>query len=273
VVRTRSLTAANQALQAEIAERRRVEDERARLLVSEQHARAEAQAAAQLRDQFLSIASHELKTPLTSLLGYVHLLMRRTQVDVPLTPRDRRAIEVISEQVSRLKRLIEMLLDISRMQSDQFVIEREPVDITALARRVVAELKHDLDLHAVTIRADDGPLVVLGDELRLEQVLQNLLQNAIKYSPHGGEIDVALHHQDDSVCMSVTDRGMGIPQEALPLLFQRFYRAENADAHQINGMGIGLYVVKEIVSNHGGTVEVTSTEGVGSTFTVHLPLG
>ena len=114
--------------------------------------------------------------------------------------------------------------------------------------------------------------MVNGDAMRLEQVLENLVQNAIKYSPSGGRVKVCIEQQNDKACLWVTDEGIGIPDGAVPHLFERFYRAPNVDPQQITGMGIGLYVVKEIVQRHGGTIMVESTEGVGSTFRICLPL-
>ena len=128
-----------------------------------------------------------------------------------------------------------------------------------------------LDQHRIELQGNDEPLLISGDDLRLEQVLQNLIQNAVKYSPMGGTITVQVEAREDWVCVAVHDRGIGIPEESLPRLFQRFYRAKNADAQHISGMGVGLYVVKEIVLLHSGEVEVSSTEGEGSTFTICLP--
>ena len=115
-------------------------------------------------------------------------------------------------------------------------------------------------------------ILVNADPLRLEQVVHNLVNNAVKYSPTGGGVTVRVERQAELALLSVSDEGLGIPAGALPQLFQRFYRADNVTAHHISGMGIGLYVVREIVTRHGGTVEVTSTEGAGSTFRVSLPL-
>jgi signal transduction histidine kinase len=117
-----------------------------------------------------------------------------------------------------------------------------------------------------------APLIIVGDYVRLRQVVQNLLDNALKYSPDGGAVQVELEQDDDQACIRITDQGIGIPAAALPHLFQGFYRAANVNSHRISGMGIGLYVVNEIVTMHEGTVEVTSDEGVGSTFTLYLPL-
>jgi signal transduction histidine kinase len=147
-----------------------------------------------------------------------------------------------------------------------------PVDICALARRVVAEVQPTSEAHSVTCVSPDAALLVEGDELRLEQVLQNLLQNAIKYSPGGGPVEVIVAPEGGQAMVAVLDRGIGLPDEALPRLFERFYRAPNADPRQISGMGIGLYVVREIVRLHGGSVEAGRREGGGSRFTVRLPL-
>jgi signal transduction histidine kinase len=270
--RTANLAAMNEVLQQEIAERKRVEAERAALLQREQHARTAAEKAVQLRDQFLSVASHELKTPLTALLGYLHLLQRRVERAASPDPRDQQAVQVVMSQAARLNRLIDALLDISRIQNGQLSIVLETLDLNGLVRRVLAELKPTLQRHTIEHTSAEVPLLVQGDELRLEQVLYNLIQNAMKYSPNGGKITIQAVCDEQEICLSVADRGIGIPAAALPHLFDRFYRAENADMSQFNGMGIGLYVVQEIVSLHGGTIRVASVEGEGSTFTIALPL-
>lgn len=246
--------------------------ERARLYEAEQQARTEAESAVRVRDQFLSVASHELKTPLTLLLGNVQLLRRRTRDAVKLTERDYRSLNVIETQVSRLNTLINALLDISRIQSGQLSIEALSLDLCALARRVVEEVQPTLSAqHTIVCEAEDEPLYINGDGVRLEQVLHNLIGNAIKYSPQGGFVRVQVEQRNDRVCLIVRDQGIGIPQSALPHLFQRFFRAANADQHQISGLGVGLYVVKKIVALHGGTVTVSSNEGTGSVFTISLP--
>lgn len=232
----------------------------------------EAQQAIRVRDDFLSIASHELKTPLTSLLGNAQLLQRRTRHEGVLEERDRRSVAVIAEQALRLNQMIAALLDISRLQAGQLSITRAPVELCTLLCRLAEEVQPALDQHMLHLTCTGEPLVVIGDELRLEQVIQNLLQNAVKYSPQGGSIAVRVERHDRRASVAVSDQGIGIPSAALPQLFQRFYRAANAEARYISGMGVGLYVVKEIVTLHGGTVEVSSVEGVGSTFTIWLPL-
>jgi len=232
----------------------------------------EAQEAIRVRDTFLSIASHELKTPLTTILGNVQMLQRRNARDNSMTERNRRTLDIVAAQAARLNRMVTALLDISRIQTGQLSIERAPLDLCLLAQRVVDDLQPTLDHHEIALNLPDKALVVEGDELRLEQVLQNLLQNAVKYSPGGGLVEVSVEERNQYACVMVADQGIGIPQDALPRLFARFYRADNVQAQHISGMGVGLYVVKEIVDLHNGLLEVDSQEAVGSTFTICLPL-
>jgi PAS domain S-box-containing protein len=256
----------------DITARKQAEEERIRLLEREQAARAEAQEAVRLRDLFFSVAGHELRTPLTSLLGNVQLIRRRAQREGILTERDQRAFEVVITQTQRLNRMVKALLDVSRLETGQLSLERAPLDIRLLVQQVVNEIQSTLTQHTIASTAPRQPLVIDGDTLRLEQVLQNLIQNAVKYSPNGGAIHVQVRQEDATACVDVIDNGIGIPEEAQERLFTRFYRAGNVDADHISGLGIGLYVVKEIVTLHGGTVTVESVEGVGSTFTICLPL-
>jgi PAS domain S-box-containing protein len=259
-------------LAEELAHRAAIAIDNTRLYAAEQQARVEAEAALHLRDQFLSIAAHELKTPLTTLLGNVQLMERRALRDGTLPEREMRNLQVINTQASRLHQMVLALLDISRLEAGQFSIERAPVDLGVLLRRVVSDIRPTLDSRLIVLAAPDTPLMVAGDELRLEQVLQNLLQNALKYSPEEQSISVLAERRGQHICVAVVDRGIGIPQAAQAQLFQRFYRAPNAAEQHIAGMGVGLYVVKEIVALHGGEITVESAEGQGSTFTVCLPM-
>ena len=233
---------------------------------------AEAQAGIRLRDQFLSIASHEIKTPLTALLGNAHLFARRVKREGQLTERNQQTLQIVIRQAERLNRLITMLFDLSRIQLDLLQLQLVPLDLRALVQRIVEEVQIQLDSHRFEIKGADQPLIVLADELRLEQVFQNLFGNAVKYSPEGGLIEVLLEQREARAYMHVTDQGIGIPAAAIPHLFRRFYRAGNADTHRISGLGIGLYVTREILAQHHGTIEITSVEGQGSTFSIALPL-
>jgi signal transduction histidine kinase len=235
-------------------------------------ARNQAEAAVRVRDEFFSVASHELKTPITALLGNSQLLLRRAARSGTLAERERRSLEVIAEQARRLNRLAAALLDHSRIQAGKLIIERAPLDLCELLRRSADEIRPSLNNHTLELALPPAPVLVLGDDVRLTQVVQNLIGNAVKYSPAGGPIDVRLATDGDWAELQVVDRGLGIPAAALPHLFQQFYRAPNVDTQAISGMGIGLFVIHEIVTQHGGTVAAASVEGHGSTFTVRLPL-
>lgn len=237
-----------------------------------QLARRKAEEALALRNQFLSLASHELRTPLTTVLGYIELLQRRVTKDNTLNERDQRTLQLIADQTQRLNKMITSLLDISRIETGQLSIEPAPVDVCALVTRVVDDVRATLGERHIEMLCPIHPCMIQGDELRLEQVFQNLVQNAVKYSPRNAPIGVVVRQHAGQVRVAVQDRGIGIPQAALPSLFERFYRADNVDSSRISGLGIGLFVVKQIVELHGGEVMVESVEGEGSTFTVSLPL-
>jgi signal transduction histidine kinase len=181
-------------------------------------------------------------------------------------------VRTIGEQGRRLQRLVTQILDLSRIQMGMFALEPRPLDLSAVVQSVVEEFRPTLRQHDLRLEGVAEPAIVDGDQRALEQVLLNLLGNAVKYSPRGGPIMVRLEQQDGSAALTVGDQGIGIPMAAQPHLFQRFYRATNVRADQFSGFGLGLYLVKEIVSRHNGSVEVASTEGQGSAFTVRLPL-
>lgn len=267
-----AFTRADLSLAEEIARRAITTLENVRLYVAAQHSRALAENAVRVRDAFFSIAAHELRTPLTTLLGRSQMLQRWLDQPAPANERSRRTIQIIVAQAQRLNRMITALLDVSRIQTGRFSIDPTPMDLTDLARRVVDESQLTIVDRTITLHTPDAPLAINGDEVRLEQMLQNLIGNAIKYSPNGGPIEVRLSRQDGQALLTVSDEGIGISEAAQRQLFRRFYRAENAEAYGISGMGIGLFVVKEIAELHGGEVSVRSAEGQGSAFSVRLPL-
>ncbi|GAC1437687.1 MAG: hypothetical protein NVSMB65_12010 [Chloroflexota bacterium] len=232
----------------------------------------EAQEAIHLRDQFLSVASHELKTPLTALLGNAELLQRRMARDGTLAARDRAMLDVIVGQARRQRRLIEGLLNLSRLEDGQFTLARMPIDLGALVGRVVEDLQVGLESREIRYLLPAEALVVQGDDLRLEQVVHNLLENALKYSPAGSPVTVRVEREGQDAILAITDEGRGIPPEALPHIFERFYRAAGSHQKPISGMGIGLYVVHQVVLRHGGSVDVDSVVGGGTTVRVRLPL-
>jgi signal transduction histidine kinase len=188
-----------------------------------------------------------------------------------MTERDQRMLTVIMEQSQRLQQQIDTFLDLSQIEAGHIRLNLKLLELCPFIERVVSEIQPTLERHQLTYSCEPTSLAIKGDELRLEQVLQNLLQNAIKYSPDGGSITVHAMQRGAEVVIEVTDQGIGIPSEAQTRLFERFYRAGNAANLGIRGLGIGLAVVTDIVSQHGGRVGVTSVEGKGSTFTVCLP--
>jgi len=256
------------------ADRQLAEDlaHRAALAIDNARLYGDVQAAVRLRDEFLSVAAHELRTPITSLLGYSQVVQRRAARNPALDERTRHGLQVIEAQAERLARLVTSLLEVSRLETGYFHVHLAPLDLGALVRRISGEVQPTLDGYTLELAYPQQPVMIAGDALRLEQVLQNLIQNAVKYSPDGGPIMVSLEVRDTHAVLAVTDHGSGIPAAAVPHLFQRFFRAATTAQAHTAGMGIGLYVVHEIVVRHGGSVEVTSEEGYGSTFTVQLPL-
>lgn len=245
--------------------------EQSRLFAAAERSRAVAEEALQARDAFFSIAAHELRTPLTTLLGRAQLLQKWLAQDGG-SQRSLRSAQIVVEQAQRLNRMITALLDVSRLQSGRFTIDHTRVDLAALVRRVADETRPTLTTHALELREPGGPLAVKGDEVRLEQVVQTLLSNAVKYSPGGGRVLVEVAADAGEARLTVRDEGIGVPAAADGKIFRRFYRADNAERHGISGLGVGLFLASEIVELHGGHMGYTSAEGDGSAFTVRLPL-
>ncbi|HEY8599034.1 MAG TPA: ATP-binding protein [Thermomicrobiales bacterium] len=234
----------------------------------------QAQEAVRLRDQFVAIASHELRTPVTSIRGYAQLLERQAAQGTLDTARASRHAGQIVVQASRLAALISDLLDASRFQQGRLDLNLEPCDLTALASEALAAFRTAPERTPQHSLRFIGPLPVIGrwDRARLDQVLTNLLSNALKYSPTGGEVCVEVRATADGrAILLVSDQGLGIPPSEQARLFQPFVRGGSSHG-QIGGTGLGLYIVRQIVEGHGGTIAVESTLGEGTTFTVTLPL-
>jgi signal transduction histidine kinase len=240
-----------------------------------EQAQAERNVAEQAmcdREGFMAVVAHELKAPLAAIIGYSQLLQRRVQAGDTLKSRDLRGLRTIVDSARQLTTMADLLQDSTRIEAGTLHINRAPCNLCALAREVTETLRATLKHHALHVQCTEDPLIIDGDLLRLQQVLQNLLQNAIKYSQAGGEITVRVERVNSHARLSVRDHGAGIPESARERIFERFYRAGNTDQEQSSGMGIGLYVVKQIVTLHGGRIEVQSQVGAGSTFIVWLPL-
>ncbi|HLL49630.1 MAG TPA: HAMP domain-containing sensor histidine kinase, partial [Thermomicrobiales bacterium] len=259
-----------QSLEAEIAERQRVEERLQAALTAEQSARRESDDALHVRDEFLSIAAHELRNPLASLSLHAQVALRRlshdTQVD---TARTECSLLAISDQATRLSHLLDRLLDVTRLDAGQLTLERQPTDLGLLAERAVASARVKSDQHPITLERRVR-LDVDVDPLRLKQVLTNLLDNAIKYSPGGEPIVVTLSRPAPGCAeLAVTDRGIGIPVEARARIFERFFQARIDDAAQ--GLGLGLYVSQQIVELHGGQIRAEFPSHGGTRIVVSLP--
>ena len=222
----------------------------------------------QERSEFLTVAAHELRTPLTPLSMYLQNIERRLARGVPV---DVEVANKARRQVARLSKLVEDLLDLSRLESGRLEINRDVVRISDVVAEVVADFRAAAPAHELEI-VGASEVVVHGDRQRLEQVLVNLLQNAIKYSPQGGRVVVTVRQEGAEAMVSVADQGIGIPSEEQSHLFQRFFRARNAATRNFGGLGIGLYVSHEIVERHGGRFLVESETDEGAVFTFTLPL-
>jgi PAS domain S-box-containing protein len=233
---------------------------------------AAAQEAISLREEFLGIAAHELRTPLTTVKGYVQLNRRLLQR--PVLDRDRLAAAqaALERQVGRQVGLIDDLLDVARIQRGQLALRPEPVDLVEVARQVLDRFEHAPERtprHRLTLEAT-APVAGHWDPDRLDQVLTNLVSNALKYSPDGGAVTVRVAACDGQAELTVRDEGLGITPEEQAHLFRPFARGRPAAG--IGGVGLGLYIVAQIVARHGGEVAVESRPGTGSAFTIRLPL-
>jgi PAS domain S-box-containing protein len=250
------------AIVRDVTERRHADAERARLY-------GEARTAIRARDEFLSIASHELKTPLTSLKLYVKTLLRAAGRGDPSAAQCAHKLEAIDRQVDRLTKLINNLLDVSRITAGRIDLELDDVDLTALVRDIAERARDELARAGCpfTLRANEG-VVGRWDPLRLDQVITNLLSNAIKYG-NGKPIEMALAADGPAVRVTVRDHGIGIAPDHQARIFQRFERA--VSERQYGGFGLGLWICRQIVNALRGEIAVASTPGEGSTFTVTLP--
>ncbi|MEV6630167.1 ATP-binding protein [Actinoplanes sp. NPDC051470] len=217
----------------------------ARLYEHEQHLVARLQELDTAKTDFMSTVSHELRTPLTSISGYLELMLDAEAGE--LSDPQRRMLEVISRNTRRLRELIEDMLILSRIESGAFRISKRDAEVA-------------------------GPLALRADPEQIDRVLINLLTNAVKFTPPEGTVTVRATREDDEMVLVVADTGMGIPEAEQQALFARFFRATNAIHQAIPGTGLGLAIVRTIIDNHGGSISVTSTERVGTTVTVRLPV-
>jgi signal transduction histidine kinase/ActR/RegA family two-component response regulator len=245
---------------------------RLELLDRERAARAAAEEANRLKDQFLATVSHELRTPLNAILGWADILRRNGALD---DARRERGYQAIYDSARRQARLIDELLDVARIMSGKLQLEPTVVDVRAIvqsALEVVLPLA-DKNRIQVSVQGEASSGVIRGDGARLQQILWNLLTNAVKFTPAGGRVDVALVRTSTMLEIAVTDTGCGITREFLPFVFEPFRQADGSTTRRHGGLGLGLSIVKHLVDAHGGTVSVASGGyGRGATFTVRLPV-
>ncbi|MCP3139901.1 CHASE domain-containing protein [Pyxidicoccus xibeiensis] len=237
----------------------------------QQRLASEARAAVRVRDEFLSVAAHELRTPLTSLKLQLQLLYRQLRQGTPLdAARVERGVDSCERQTTRLSQLVDSLLDVSRLASGRMELQLEPLELGEVVRELVRRFESDAQQADVRLTVD-APEPVSGqwDRLRLEQVLTNLVSNALKYG-HGAPVDVRVRGDGTHARLEVTDRGIGIAPEDLRRIFERFERA--VSSRHYGGLGLGLFITRELVEALGGHISVESLPGQGATFTVRLPL-
>lgn len=229
-----------------------------------------------LKDEFVGIVAHEFRTPMAALKGFADMLLVQTarQRAPALADWQQEALEEIELAVTRLVVLAEELLDVTRLQAGRLLLQRTPANVVTLARRVAAFLQQTTTRHQVEVHTEHAQLLADIDPGRIEQVLTNLVGNAIKYSPQGGPVIITLWEEAIAgmVKISVQDRGIGVPRSQQAQIFGRFMRAGNAQAWGISGTGLGLYICRELVERHGGQLWFESEEGTGSTFFMTLPI-
>jgi signal transduction histidine kinase len=271
-------------LEARNTRLRELADERGALLEGERAARAEAESVQRLlaeqnerlreldrlKDEFVSLVSHELRTPLTSIRGYIELLLEDRE---SFDGNDRRYLEIVDRNSERLLDLVSDLLFLAQVEAGKLAITREPIDLGELVVECVESSRPVADSRGITLEAhvEDVPKLD-GDRARLAQMLDNLVSNALKFTPSGGSVDVRLAEQDGAAVFEVADTGVGIPTKEQQRLFERFFRSSTAMQNAIPGTGLGLTITKAIVEHHSGRIDVTSAENEGTTVHVVLPL-
>jgi PAS domain S-box-containing protein len=222
------------------------------------------------KDEFLSVASHELRTPLTTIKGYTQLL---SQTVDELEPDERATyINAVLGEIERMMGLISELLDVSRIETNRLQIHPQAIRWQDFIRARVSAFQVQHPSRSIRMAVDAGDAIISADPDRMRQVIDNLLSNALKYSPEGTDIDLQVQFEDGAMLTSVTDHGIGIPKDEIPQLFERFHRARNVSSRYYGGLGLGLYIARAIIEAHDGSISVQSVEGSGSTFTMRLPV-
>src|SRR5262245_2071997 len=258
-------------ISTDVTLRRRVEQARAELLIREQAARGQAEAANRSKDEFLAVLSHELRTPLHAIYGWARML-RAGGLDAATVDR---ALVAVERNSALQAQIVEDLLDVSRVITGKLVLELGPVNLTDVAHVAAEAIRAQATARGVRVElhAESVGTIVTGDPARLQQVLGNLLSNAVKFTPSGGRVTLRVDRSEAEARLVVQDTGRGISAEFLPHVFKRFSQADSSTTRTYTGLGLGLAIVRHLVELHGGTVSVESEgEGRGATFSVTLPL-
>jgi CheY-like chemotaxis protein len=243
----------------------------ARLLATQHAALAEAERANRAKDEFLATLSHELRTPLTAMLGWVRMLRSGRLA----SDQAQGALEVIERNTRLQAQLINDLLDVSRIVAGKLQLDLRPLELVSVVEEALASVKSDADAKGLAIEASINPSAgpVLGDRLRLQQIVVNLLSNALKFTPSDGRISVVLERVGATARIQVSDTGIGIEPALVPHVFNRFLQADSTSSRKHGGLGLGLAIVRHLAELHGGSVRAESAgPGLGATFTVELPI-
>lgn len=222
----------------------------------------------QLKSDFVSMVSHELRAPLTNINGSIELMLSSNQMDPEV---QRTMLRIIGEQSARLTRLVQGILNVSRIEARKLETHPERVSVSPLMEKVIRNLSQGEENHDFRLPDEQLP-TVWADPDRLEEILANLIDNAVKYSPGGGTIELSARKSDDRLIISVSDPGVGIPAKELDKIFEKFHRVDRGDARSTYGHGLGLYISKRLIEAHGGDIWVESKVSQGSTFSFTLPL-
>jgi signal transduction histidine kinase len=247
----------------------------AQLYRAEQSARAAAEAAVQARDELVALISHDLNNPLTTVLGQAQLLLRQLAKEPLSQEKISRGVERVERGARQMQAQIAELLDTARLRAGQpLEMRHEPVDLVTLTREAVARIQQTTERHTICVHTSLSSLVARVDPVRMRRVLDNLLANAVKYSPNGGTITATISAEHDDAelwaVVQVRDPGVGIPEADLPHIFERFRRGANVTG-TTQGTGLGLASARQIVEQHDGQITVATEVGSGSTFTLRLP--
>ncbi|HEY9881779.1 MAG TPA: PAS domain S-box protein [Leptolyngbyaceae cyanobacterium] len=256
---------------SDISDRKRAEAEREQLLQREQAARQEAEAANRIKDEFLAVLSHELRSPLNPILGWAKLLRSHTLNEQQIA----HGLEVIERNANLQTQLIEDLLDVSRILRGKLSLNTTPVNLATVISAALETASLAADAKSIQLRSFLNPdtLRVSGDAVRLQQIIWNLLSNAVKFTPEGGQVEIRLEQLGSQAQVTVSDTGQGISPDFLPHVFEHFRQADSSATRQFGGLGLGLAIVRHLTELHGGTVSVESSgEGQGATFRLKLPL-